>query len=201
MKNKIAILTEDDVSQVVAVLCDAFYDYPVMRYILQNSDDYDKELNILIHFFTMARILRKETILGAFQKSELIGVALTSNPDYSVKIPQLSELRRQTWQRLGSGAKARYEKLGRVWIDLNSSLPNLHLNMLAVRSSSQGSGVGGKLLKEVHKLSKKNPDTKGVTLTTEDPDKVSFYEYMGYQITGKARVDEGLDTWNFFRED
>ena len=199
MKNKIAILAEEDVSRVVTVLCDAFYEYPVMRYVLKDSDNYDKELNLLIHFFTMARILRKETIFGAFQKSELIAVALTSNPSNSLKIPQLIELRKQTWQKLGPGAKERYEKLGRIWMDLDKGVPNIHLNMLAVMTNVQGSGAGRKLLEQVHKLSKKDPESQGITLTTEDPEKVSFYEYMGYQQTGHAEVDEGLHTWNFFR--
>jgi hypothetical protein len=52
--------TEDAVS----VLCDAFRDYPVMRYVLGSNGDYDRRLRTLIGFFVSARVYRDEPVLG-----------------------------------------------------------------------------------------------------------------------------------------
>ncbi|MDZ7269169.1 MAG: hypothetical protein ONB48_17520 [candidate division KSB1 bacterium] len=44
-------LSSAQVNQVVAVLCDAFHHYPVMRYIIGPVDgDYDRRLHTLINF-------------------------------------------------------------------------------------------------------------------------------------------------------
>jgi len=43
--------------QAVAVLCDAFDDYPVMKYIIGRVDGgYDRYLHTLVNFFVMAGI-------------------------------------------------------------------------------------------------------------------------------------------------
>jgi hypothetical protein len=51
--------------QVVSMLCDAFDDYPVMRFILVNRDNsYPTRLRSIIHMFVMARYYRNEPVLG-----------------------------------------------------------------------------------------------------------------------------------------
>jgi predicted GNAT family N-acyltransferase len=72
--------------------------------------------------------------------------------------------------------------------------------MIGVRKS-QGKGFAGKLMEQVHLLSKSDPDSKGVTLTAEDAKKVSFYEYLGYKIIHEAMVTDQLKSWSFFRPD
>lgn len=54
-----------DVKEVTDVLCDAFFDYPVMRYVLGSRvPEYERRLENLIRFFVMARVCRDEMILG-----------------------------------------------------------------------------------------------------------------------------------------
>jgi hypothetical protein len=55
------------------------------------------------------------------------------------------------------------------------------------------------MLERVHRLADERPATKGVSLTTEDPRNVAFYQHIGYQVAGHARVTEGMETWGFFR--
>lgn len=57
-------LLPDQAEDAVTVLCDAFYDYPVMRYVLRPSSEYDHRLRSLIGFFVAARVLREELVLG-----------------------------------------------------------------------------------------------------------------------------------------
>ena len=74
-------LGEEHVQKVTRVLCDAFYDYPVMRYVLGgHPDDYEGRLSTLIHFFVMARVLRNEELLGTMDGADLAATALVSYP-------------------------------------------------------------------------------------------------------------------------
>lgn len=78
--SRVRELSAEDVAPVVAVLCDAFGGYPTMRHVLQDSaGGYSHDLQRLIRFFVMARLLREEPILGAGQDSGLGGVALVSD--------------------------------------------------------------------------------------------------------------------------
>jgi ribosomal protein S18 acetylase RimI-like enzyme len=73
--------------------------------------------------------------------------------------------------------------------------------MIGTRRRVRGRGLGGTLLRHVHGLSERDPDSTGVTLTTEDPGNVALYRRFGYRIVGEATVSPTLHTWGFFRPD
>ena len=48
-------LDGNDVPEVVDVLCEAFFDYPVMRFVLgADAVDYEPRLEVLVHYFVQA---------------------------------------------------------------------------------------------------------------------------------------------------
>jgi GNAT superfamily N-acetyltransferase len=187
-------------NDVVRVLCEAFAEYPVMRYVLGPGGDYPVRLRTLIGFFHGARVLREDPILGISRGGELVGVALCSLPD-RVAPPAMDELRERTWSELGADARARYDEFGRAWEPLGVAEPNIHVNMLAVPPRHQGQGLGRRLLERVHAMSREREDSRGVTLTTESAANVLFYERQGYRVVGHRVVAPGLETWGFFRPD
>jgi GNAT superfamily N-acetyltransferase len=195
-------LSRDDVPQIVHVLCDAFHDYPVMRLVLgTTAGPSDSRLRRLIAFFVMARALRDEPMLGVYSGSTLAAAAIASYPDRPVHPPELDTLREAVWRELGSAERERYEACGRVWQSLAVDVPHIHLNMIGVRGSAQGRGLGRLLLDRVHRLSGETPGSMGVTLTTEDPANVPLYERAGYEIVGHAPLAPDVETWSFFRPD
>lgn len=196
---QIFLMDQEDVPEIVNVLCDSFADYPVMRFVLASETNYDYRLKVLINFFVMARVFRKETIFGIGDGANLLGVALTSNPNNSPKITELNDLREKVWSELGPESKSRYEKFSATSAQFEVTIPHIHLNMIGVRSKAQGGGFARKLMEQVRLLSISEPYSKGITLTTEDPEKVSFYQYMGYDLIGEAMVTDDLKTWGFFR--
>jgi GNAT superfamily N-acetyltransferase len=196
------VLSRDDVPQIVDVLCDAFHDYPVMRFLLgSTAGPTDPRLRRLNHFFAMARASRDEPMLGVFTGAPLAAVALVSYPERQVHAPELDALREAVWVEVGADARDRYEACGRVWQSLSVDVPHIHLHMIGVRGGSQGKGVGRLLLDRVHRLSRETPGSTGVTLTTEDPANVPLYQRAGYEIVGQARIAPELETWSFFRRD
>ena len=186
--------------EVIAVLCDGFADYPIMRYVLGDEGDYPARLRTLIGFFAGARFLRKDAILGVSMDGELRGVALCSLPD-RVAPPEMDQLRERTWAALGAEARARYDRCVEVWTPLGVAEPNVHLNMLAVPPRHQGQGLARALLDRVHALSRERDDSRGVTLTTEREANVALYEHVGYRVVGRGTIAPGLETWGMYRPD
>lgn len=189
------------VPDVVDVLQEAFSDYPVMRFVLgEPGDDYAERLRTLVHLFVMARVFKDETLLGVHVDGELVGAALVSRPGPPAP-PEFGELRERVWSELGPDAEARYTAFVEACAPFQLEAPHLHLNMIGVRRSWRGKGVSRTLVEAVHALSGSDPDSTGVSLTTEDPANVGLYRHFGYRIVGQAEVGPGLTTWGFFRED
>ena len=195
-------LSGDDATEVTDILCESFFDYPVMRFILGgDAADYRKHLKTLIHFFVMARVLRGEDVIGAGSKGGLAAAALVSRADGRVSPPELCVLREQLWAELGAEARARYEAFGTACAPFQVEAPHVHLNMIGVRRKAQGEGLGRALIEHVHRLSREDPESVGVTLSTEDEANLPLYEHFGYEIVGQAEVAARFTTWSFFRPD
>ncbi len=189
--------TADD---VVRVVCEAFADYPVMRYVLGERGAYPERLRALIGFFHGARVLRDDAIVGISEGRQLCGVALCSLPD-RVDPPALDLLGDRTWAALGEDARARYDDCVRAWESTGVDEPNIHVNMLAVSPDFQGRGLARVLLERVHAMSRERADSRGVTLSTESERNVALYRHLGYRVVGQATIAPGLETWDFFRPD
>ncbi len=102
---------------------------------------------------------------------------------------------------LGVAAKARSEKLIEIWERLAVPGPQHHVNMLGVRHSHAGRGLGRLLLDAVHEMSRRDAESAGVSLSTEDPKNVTLYQHCGYEIKAHERVSNDLETWILFRKD
>jgi ribosomal protein S18 acetylase RimI-like enzyme len=160
----------EDTDQAVTVLCDAFRDYPVMRYVLGSADDYDRRLRTLIGFFVSARVFREEPVLGIYdQDGTLAAAALATLPGERPAPEALSVRRESVWKELGPAERERYEAFGTACAQLVVEEPHHHLNMIGVRRSHAGRGLARKLLGAVHQMSDADAGSAGVSLSTESP--------------------------------
>lgn len=202
MSEVITRLDPTAVPEVVDVLQESFYDYPVMRFVLgPQTDDYPDRLRTLVYLFVMARVLRDEVLLGARSGGTLAAAGLVSRPGGGAAPSEFQELRAEVWGRLGAEAEKRYAAFASACAPFQVEEPHLHLNMIGVRRDAQGTGLGRRLLEAVHGMSHADPASAGVSLTTEHPDNVSLYRHFGYEVVGKAEVGPGLTTWAFYRAD
>jgi GNAT superfamily N-acetyltransferase len=201
MSQRVVRLGESDVADVVDVVSDAFADYPVMRYVLGHEDHYRGHLRRFVHFMVMARVYRNELIAGIAEDGLLQGVALVSVPAHTVTSAPLDALREALWHELGAAARARYEAYGAAFARFVPAEYHYHLNVLGVRHAAHGKGYARKLLDYVHALSRDDPQSSGVSLTTENPANVPLYEHVGYRVIGEVEITPGLVCWGFFRAD
>jgi len=196
----VTVLPTDRPDVVVTVLCDAFFDYPVMRYVLGDAPDYPARLRALVGLFVAARCQPKGLLLGAHDPDgTMVAAAAIDLPGDRVLSPAFEEQRKETWARLGRDAEARYAAYGRASHEFDHDARHHHLGMIGVRASHQGSGLSRALLEHLHALADADPASAGVSLTTELPRNVGLYQYFGYEIAGHARVAPELETWSFFR--
>lgn len=198
---EVRVLGAENAEQVVDVLCESFTDYPVMRFVIGPESDYESRLHALISFFVMARVYRNEVLLGVGDSRTLHAAAMVSCSGAGAGPPELEALRQRTWMFLGPGARDRYEAFGTACAAFGIEQPHLHLNMIGVRASRQGLGLGRVLMDSVHSLSERDPSSAGVSLTTEVEGNVALYLHFGYDLLGTASVSSTLTTWGFFRPD
>jgi GNAT superfamily N-acetyltransferase len=193
-------LSSTQIEDAVTVLCDAFYDYPVMRHVLGPDGDYDRRLRTLIGLFVSARVFRNEPVLGVYDRNGLLSAAaIVSLPGQADSPEALAIRREEVWAELGAAERARYEAYGTACARFTVASQHYHLNMIGVRRSHVGRGLARRLLESVHRLSDADLVSAGVSLTTETERNLPLYEYFGYRLLGHTVVGDGLQTWAFFR--
>ncbi len=202
MKSIIAVeeVSAQALGDVVDVFHDAFFDYPMMHFIIGAEDpDYELKLPLLLDFFCRARFLRRDIVLAARKEGAMIGAASLVRPE-SVASEELEIYRQRLWGKLGEEARSRYESFGEATDPLSVVESHYHLSLLGVRKSEAGKGVGRVLLDAVHLCSQSDPRSSGVSLTTETPENVALYEHVGYQAQGRVKLD-WVTSWTLFRPD
>lgn len=195
-------LPADAAPEVIDVLAAAFANYPTMRFTFDTAPDAapdPADVHRLAEFFVSVRVLRGEPLLGIRRGADLVAAATVSSTRTGGSPSEVGERREALWAAIGPDARARYEAFGNATIAFRIDEPHLHLNMLGAIPSERGRGHGHRLVEAVWRLALRDPECTGVTLTTEDPRNLPFYEHLGFRRTGHARLGPTLETWGFFR--
>jgi len=185
--------------EVVDALCDAFRDYPVMRFVLKDSGvHYDAHLAQLVGYFTDLRVSRGWPVLAVSRGNEILAAASVNPPHPAPRPAALRERYERMCGELGEAAIARFNAFADACGPLEPDELHYYVGMIGVRSDCQGRGYARLLLDAVHEMSGGDPDSTGVALTTETERNLPFYRHFGYEIVGQAQVDT-LQTWTLFR--
>ena len=179
-------------------MVDAFYDYPVMRYVVGPDGNYDERLRQLVEFFVYRRMRHGAPLLGMVDGGEIVGAATLTLPIEPEPPADVAARRDATWRDLGDATRLRYETYANTTKAFAVAEPHHHLNMIGVRHSHMGHGLARPLLEAVATLAEDDPGSHGVSLTTELVRNLSLYQYFGYEIVGHARVSPELESWGLF---
>ncbi len=192
-------LTDATREEIIDVLAAAFRDYPVMRYALSDaSDEYDARLRELIGFFCDARLTRGWPVLGIRDGQTLAAAALVSEPRDVPAPPELKRKHLRVARIIGRAAFDRMAQYERQSTGHEPESPHYFLGMIGVAPGHQGKGYGLALLEAVQALSEGDADSTGVTLSTEDPANVPYYQRVGYRVVAEADIGD-IHTWCMFR--
>ena len=196
-------LLPQQADEAVDVLCDAFDDYPLMRFVIGPvGDAYGRHLRTLIGFFAAARFLKNDVVIGVSTSvDELVAVATVKLPGERDAPAVLRERQEEVWRELGAEARSRYRAYRDVCRKFVIEPPHYHLGMIGVRRSHTGRGLARRLLDTLHEGCDSDPGSCGVALNTQHPNEVPFYQHFGYRIIGQAPVLDNLQIWCMFKDD
>ena len=183
---------------IVEALSDAFRDYPVMRFVIGETDDYDERLEKLVGFFVGRRLRQGGPGLGVVVDGLLAAAAVFTRPVEPEMPADVATLRDALWTELGEAARERYGAYVAAAKTFDIGQPHHHLNMIGVRASHQGRGLARPILEAMRQMAAEDPRSAGVSLTTELAANVTLYERFGYRVTGHARVAPELESWGMF---
>ena len=136
--------------------------------------------------------------LGISDGNALIAVAAFTLPVEPEIPPDVVARRDALWRDLGDDARRRYDTYVNATKPFTIAAPHHHLNMIGVRHAHMGRGLARPLLDEMARFSREDPNSGGVSLTTELPRNLTLYEHFGYRVVGHARVSPDLETWGLF---
>ncbi|HUR21211.1 MAG TPA: GNAT family N-acetyltransferase [Vicinamibacterales bacterium] len=193
-------LPPDRRDEVIDVFADAFHDYPLMQWVVGPDGDVANRVRRLIAFFVSRRVMRGGPMFGVVDGNRLVGAASLTLPTEPPPPPGITALELQTWRELGDEARARYQ----TYADTTSPFfigvgRHHHLNMIGIRCSHKGAGLARPLLDAVAHMSEADPNSTGVSLTTERARNVTLYEHFGYSVIAHETVNEDVPTWGLFR--
>jgi ribosomal protein S18 acetylase RimI-like enzyme len=146
----------------------------------------------------------KEPLFGIYANGKLIAVADIESPDH---IPSLSHIITNfktlgTFIRLSITAGIR-SIFRAIQYDLAQSKhrpkkPHFYIVCVGVHPDYQGQGYGKKLIEYAHQLSEAHPTSGGTGLDTENPENVSVYKHLGFEVVETNPI-HGLKMWTMFR--
>jgi GNAT superfamily N-acetyltransferase len=193
---------EHRVDEVVDVLAEAFAGYPVMRFTVGDEGDVAAREARLVRLFVERRVARGGPMYAVSNRENstgngFLGAILLTTPN-EPESPRAAEISAEAWRELGEDARLRYDQYAKASNFFAAYPPHLHLNMIGVRRSIKGGGLGRVLLDKVRALAVEEPSWAGVSLTTENPRNVELYKHFGYEVAGQGEFAPGTPTWGMY---
>lgn len=201
-------LPADRVDEIVDVMADAFFGYPVMRWVAGGEgapQEVAARERRLVDLFVRRRIARGGPAFGVSDrenltgKSFLVAAAILTLPHEPDPPPDVAEMTVATWLELGDRARRRYDAYAKAASLFDTLPPHHHLNMIGVRPTHKGRGLARPLLEAVRALAAADPGSSGVSLTTENPVNVELYRHFGFEVVAEAAPAPDLKTWGMFQ--
>ncbi len=177
----------------IGLLARAFYDDPLMRYImagLTTEVAYQEALLELMDYSLSIREVFDWPVLGLWDDGTLSAIAALSLKEETPPSEILTLRRKALLERLGESGATRLERYGEIAEGQRPNAPHIYLGVLGVDPTAQRRGFGKLMLEEVQAFSDASPESLGVYLDTENPENVAFYEHCGYVVQSEHQLDD-----------
>ncbi|MGE2723911.1 GNAT family N-acetyltransferase [Mycolicibacterium pulveris] len=187
-----------DIRPLARTLGRAFYDDPVMKWML--SDDTRRTNGLARMFATMTRhhFLAGggvEVALGA----DGIGAAALWDPPGRWKQSPLEELRMMPSFLLAMGAAAgRGRQISELMRQHHPKEPHWYLGVIGSDPTVRGGGFGRALMQS--RLDRVDAEHAPAYLESSNPDNIPYYQRFGFEVTGEITLpDGGPKMWPMWR--
>ncbi len=205
--SEIVSLTRKYRRQAVAVLVEAFNNYPAMReFFFRHATDakeYQRWLYLTMGLTFDRSLYLHDPLAGIIRNETLVAVMCCLRPGMSQEEdwPEPLQKTYATWvNAVGEEGVRKFELYAEVCDQHRPSGHHYFVDCLGVLDSHRGNGYAKALLQYCVNLSNADPDSNGVALDTEAARNVAFYQRLGYELTGESEIEE-MQCWHFFKSD
>jgi len=192
----VSVATGADREAIADALADAFFDDPVLSWILKEPDSRHRRLARLFGVQLRGHYLPLGTV---WTTDDRAGAALWAPPGHAI-IPPATILRHlpDMLQALGRHALRAVRTLNHVE-RLHPKEPHWYLGVLGTRTAAQGRGVGSAVLGPV--LERCDAEGTAAYLESSKEANIAFYRRHGFEVTGEIPLPFGGPTvWPMWRE-
>jgi len=171
---------------IADALADAFFDDPVMSWILPGADSRRRRLTGLFGTLLRMHYLPLGTV---WTTPEIVGAALWAPPGHT-SVPPVTILRNlpAILRVLGRRSVRALRALSHVE-QLQPKEPLWYLGVLGTRTAHQGQGIGSALLGPV--LRRCDEEGLPAYLESSKYSHIAFYRRFGFELTGEIQLPGG----------
>lgn len=194
--HEVRLASSPERDSIAEALADAFFDDPVMSWILVDEARRSRRLEVLFRVFLRGHYLPLNTV---WTTSDRAGAALWGPPGHGI-IPPSTMLRNVggILRSLGLSSIRALRALGHVE-QLHPKEPHWYLGVLGTRKARQGQGVGSALLAPV--LERCDEEGLPAYLESSKESNIAFYRRHGFEVTAEVELPGGgPKVWPMWRE-
>jgi GNAT superfamily N-acetyltransferase len=178
-----------DVPALSVTLGKAFYDDPVMAWLLPDDDVRKRKLHKLFASITRYHHLSRGGVELALHGAG-IGAAALWDPPGEWKQARGEELRAMPGLLLAFGtALTRGLAVTEMMKKLHPEEPHWYLAVIGSDPSVRGKGFGNALMRS--RLDRCDAEYAPAYLESSKPENVPYYERFGFEVTGEFRLPDG----------
>jgi GNAT superfamily N-acetyltransferase len=186
-----------DVRASSAVLARAFYDDPVMMFMLPDDQARVKVLPGMFATLTRHHFLARD-VSEVASRAGTIGAAALWDPPGRRKSSRLEELLMMpTMMRAFRGRAKATQALGRVMEQAHPEEPHWYLMVIGSDPSVRGAGFGQALMRS--RLDRCDGEHAPAYLEASREELVPYYSRFGFELTGEIQIPDGPKMWPMWR--
>jgi hypothetical protein len=190
---------KSDVRALSATLGRAFYDDPIMKWMLPNAAQRTKALPRMFTLMTRRHFLAGGGVEVAARNGD-VGAAALWDPPGRWKQSRLEELTMMPgllWALRSRVPAAR--QIMELMKPVHPEEPHWYLAVIGSDPTVRGGGFGQALMRS--RLDRVDADHAPAYLESSNPDNIPYYQRFGFEITGEITLpDNGPSMWPMWRE-
>jgi ribosomal protein S18 acetylase RimI-like enzyme len=178
--------TRADISALSVTLGRAFFDDPVMRWMLPDADLRRRKLHRLFAALTRYHHLARGGVEVA-PNGDGIGAAALWDPPGQWQTSRIDELRAMPGLLLAFGASLRRGlEVEELMKEAHPEEPHWYLAVIGSDPTVRGKGFGQALMRS--RLDRCDAEHAPAYLESSNPDNVPYYERFGFEVTGEIKL-------------
>ena len=172
--------------RLAEIIARAFHEYPPFRRYIHadlDGDDYSEALRATFEYYVDLTYIAGDPVFGAWINNQLVGGMLTRAPKSSGG-GAAANLRSESFaSSVGAEAFSRLEAFETTMHENEPAVAGgcYYIDVIAVDPGIQSHGIGRQMVEHVIGLSRDDPGSVAVCLSTESPGNHEFYRNLGFE--------------------